>query len=191
MTTVRSRGGGDGATARVSCPPMKAAAVLAVTLCACSSLDPSVGPWRIGQPVTDGGADAPGECSEVGTDEVCFARDIRPILMRTRDQAVAAGSPRGCVPCHLRASMGQGALLGGLDVSTLGEIRQGGGSTRDKIIVAGRPDESLMVRALRGQFGSNRMPKGSMPAQFWSDSSEEMRLLTTWIAEGARGRDGE
>lgn len=171
------------------CHAMKTAVILAITLAACSSLDPSVGPLRIEQPVTDAGGDAPSECSEVGPDEVCFSRDIRPIIQRTRDQAIAMGVGRGCVPCHdARATLHVGTSLSGLDVSTLGELRKGGSSTGQKIIIAGNPDESLLVKALRGQFGSNRMPKGG-PHHL--DESLEMALITRWILEGARGKDSE
>jgi hypothetical protein len=84
--------------------------------------------------------------------------------------------------------MGQGALLSGFDISTLGELRKGGGSTGIRIIVPRKPDDSAMVQALRGQFGSNRMPKGG---PFHDDDSDLMQLLTTWIAEGAKGADRE
>jgi hypothetical protein len=159
---------------------------LSVALFGCSSLDPNVGPLRVDQPVTE---DAGADDAPPGT--VSFSRDIRPLLMRTREQAVAMGAARGCVPCHLKASMGTGALLSGFDVSTLRELRKGGGSTEGYIIVPGNPDLSLMVKALRGQLVSNRMPKGGPQAQYWTDDSEEMRLLTTWIKEGARGADSE
>lgn len=168
---------------------MKTPLLFCILLTACSSLDPSVGPLRVEQPVTDAGADVPGQCSEVGPDEVCFSRDIRPIIMRTRDEAVALNAGRGCVPCHDgNAPLHTGKSLSGFDVATLGSIRRGGSSTGARIIVAGKPDESLLVQALRGQFGSNRMPKGG---PWHEDRSEEMRLITTWILEGARGRATE
>jgi hypothetical protein len=160
----------------------------AIALSACASLDPNVGPWRVDpvSPASDAAVDVdPGECSQVGEGEVCFARDIRPLLRRTRDEAMAMGTGRGCFPCHDRtAATHTGTALSGLDMSTLGELRQGGGSTGVRIIVPRKPDDSVMVRALRGQYGSNRMPKGG---PWWEPDSEEMRLLTTWIAEGAKG----
>lgn len=175
---------------------MKAPALLALFLTACSSLDPNVGPPYTEPPtVSDAGDDTPDaepDGSDAPPGTVSFERDIRPIIMRTRDQAVAAGKPRGCVPCHLPdVPNNNGYLLGGFDVSSLGELRKGGGSSVTRIIVPYKPDESVMVRILRGQFGSSRMPKGSAPEQFWSEESEEMRLLTTWILEGARGAPNE
>ena len=178
----------------VAFPPMKTPALLAVALTACSSLDPNVGPPYIEPPaVSDGGevtaGDAEPDGDEIDPGGVSFARDIRPIIMRTRDQAMAMGTGRGCVPCHDgKAPSPTGTALSGFDVSTLGKLRQGGGSTSTRIIVPGKPDESALVRALRGQFGSNRMPKGG---PFHEDPSEEMRLITTWIAQGAKGKDSE
>src|SRR5688572_15481212 len=57
----------------------------------CSALDPIVG--RVVQPPpgdADTGVDvAPGVCDGIGPDEVCFARDIRPLILRTSDAAKA------------------------------------------------------------------------------------------------------
>jgi hypothetical protein len=173
---------------------MKTAIVfIAIALPACSALDPNVGAWRVEQPAEGDaapGADGDdGECSAVGPDEVCFGRDIRPLLLRTREAANAMKAGRGCVPCHDgNAPTHNGTALSGFDLSTLGELRKGGGSTGPRIIVAYKPDESVLVRALRGQFGSNRMPKGG---PFHDDDSEEMRLITTWIAQGAKGNPKE
>ena len=169
---------------------------LTIAVTACSSLDPSVGPLRVEQPATDdagsGASDAEPDVDDIDTGGVSFARDIRPIIMRTRDEATAAGKSRGCVPCHLRSAMGVGASLAGFDVSTLGNIRNGGGSSGTRIIVPGKPNESAFVQVLRGTYGyASRMPKGGPAPQYWSDESEEMRLLTTWIREGAKGRPDE
>jgi hypothetical protein len=111
--------------------------------------------------------------------------------MRTRDEANALGAARGCVPCHNSlAAMHSGLDLSGFDVATLGAIRQGGGSSGKRIIVPGKPEESALVQALRGQYPySARMPKGGPGPLYWGD--EEMRLITTWIAEGAKGAASE
>ena len=169
--------------------------ILPLLAAACSALDPSVGAWRLEQkPPTDdaGGADVepPGVCDGIGPDEVCFARDIRPLILRTSDAAKAMGVGRGCVPCHDgNAATHNGTSLSGFDLSTLGELRRGGGSSGTRIVVPGKPDESAIVRVLRGQYGfANRMPKGG---PYWEEGSEEFRLITTWIAEGARGRPNE
>ena len=171
--------------------------LLVITASGCSSLDPSVG--KLYEPTEDGGAEDAGNAdndvdddSAVDPGGVSFARDIRPIIMRTRDEATATGKPRGCVPCHLRSAMGVGASLAGFDVSTLGNIRKGGGSSGTRIIVAGKPAESVIVQVLRGQyFYANKMPKGGPTALYWAEDSEEMQLLTTWIRDGAHGAPDE
>lgn len=168
------------------------AVCFALALTACSALDPSVGPPYVTPPLTVDGGEGPdgdNDADPVDPGGVSFARDIRPLLLRTSDAAKALNVGRGCVPCHDgKAPTHTGASLSGFDISSLGELRKGGGSTRDKVIVPGDPDGSGMVRALRGLIGSNRMPKSG---PYWEPGSEEMRLLTTWIAEGALGKSNE
>jgi len=165
-------------------------AAIFLSLTACSALDPSVGPWRIEQPVTDGGAlDAGAEpCSEVGPDEVCFGRDIRPLIDRPVPPRGDTTTPKGCRSCHYSTELRHNGIdLGGLDLSTLGELRKGGGSSGKRIIVSGKPDESAIVQALRGTYPhANRMPKGS---NYWLDS--EIQLVADWIAQGGKGQDRE
>ncbi len=168
---------------------MKAAPLtIAFALTACSSLDPNVGPRYTEPPVTDDAGlagDAATDSDDIDPGGVSFARYIRPFIQRTRDQATAMGVARGCVPCHDgNAPSHTGTSLSGFDVSTLGKLREGGGFTDRRIIVPYKPDESFIVKALRGQFGSNRMPKGG---NYWEETSDELRLLTKWIAEGAKG----
>jgi hypothetical protein len=170
---------------------MKTAILFAFALIACSELDPNVGQWRV-ELASDAAAEDVVEL-EGGDDDaepgtVSFRDDIRPIIMRTKDQATALGVGRGCMPCHDgKAAVHAGTALSGLDMSTLGSLRRGGGSSDTRIIVPGKPDESAIVQALRGQYGfAARMPKGS---PYWQE--EEMRLITTWIREGARGRPDE
>jgi hypothetical protein len=161
--------------------------------CACSSLDPNVGPLRVEQPVaSDGGDDAAdvdlGECSAVGADDVCFVRNIRPIIDRGGAKDVEPGQGRGCKGCHSRTQASHNGLdLGGLETTTLGTIRKGGGSSGTRIIVPGKPDESVIVQVLRGQYPyAAKMPKGG-PA--WN--AAEIKLMVDWIQQGARGRSEE
>jgi hypothetical protein len=158
----------------------------------CSSLDPNIGGIRIDQPV-----DGDGGVSEGGTDAddtpgegmVSFGRDIRPIIMRTRDQAMMQGTARGCIPCHQRnASSHTGLDLSGFAIDTLGDLRQGGGSSGTRIIVPGKPGESVLVQVLKGTYSyAARMPKGAMI--YWS--ADEIKLVEDWIREGAKGLASE
>ena len=113
---------------------------------------------------------------------VVFARDIRPILSRSD------GPPAGCKRCHYKAeSAPQGYEIGGLDLTTLGTLRQGGVSSGRSIVMAGDPDGSAIVKKLEGTYARGaRMPKDLTPL-----SREEIGLVRRWIAEGARGSDDE
>jgi len=127
--------------------------------------------------------DAP---AEVSTDSgaVSFARDIRPLMNRAIDSPVA----KGC-RCHYPSSPTHiGLDLGGLDLSTLGTLREGGGSSGSRIIVPGDPDKSIIVQKLRGTYAlGTRMPKNGPP--FWTEA--EIEIMRRWIAEGAKGKDDE
>jgi hypothetical protein len=156
----------------------------------CSDLDPNVGPLRIEQPVVDGGATTDrgntGDCVHVTPDEVCFARDIRPLMNRA-----SKGDPtgKGCKGCHYSTEAQHNGLdLGGLDLASLGSLRMGGGSSARRIVVAGRPKDSVLVQVLWGTYPyANRMPKNG---PFWTED-HEIPLVERWIAEGAKGADDE
>ena len=60
-------------------------------------------------------------------------------------------------------------------------------STTDRVrVVPGRPEASELVRRIRGQ-ALPRMPHDGPP---WL-SAEEIKLIETWVAQGARNADGE
>jgi hypothetical protein len=155
----------------------------------CSALDPNIGTRRNPLDVNGGGdgATPPGQCASINPGEVCFATDIRPIINRPSDYK-EPGMGKGCKSCHYSTEARHVGLdLGGLDLATLGALRKGGGSSGSKIVVAGRPAESVLVQVLRGQYGlANRMPKNG---PFWGDM--EIELVERWIAEGAKGADDE
>jgi hypothetical protein len=116
---------------------------------------------------------------------ISFRRDIRPLMNRAANDP----SGKGCKNCHYSTEANhQGIDLGGLDMATLGALREGGGSTGRRIIVPGKPDESGLVQKLRGIYPyGTRMPKNGPP--FWSDA--DIKLVADWIAEGAQGADDE
>jgi hypothetical protein len=164
--------------------------IATVLLGGCSSLDPNIGPLRTESEedvVEDAGTPEGGEPGEdVDHGGVNFGRDIRPLMNRP-----GKGDPtgRGCKSCHYRTEASHiGLDLGGLDLATLGSLRLGGGSSGRRIVVAGKPAESVIVQALLGQYPySNRMPKNGNP--FWSDA--EVQLVKDWISQGAKGADDE
>jgi hypothetical protein len=150
-------------TARVS-----AGLALAALVASCSALDPKVGDVAV-------------QCSDEDSDPqraVDFATQIRPLMNG------APGGPRPCADCHYGSRpTHEGLDQTGLDLETLGSMRRG--SRSGPVAVAGSPCKSLVMQKLRGTAPSGvRMPKGG---PFWSD--EQVRLMSDWIAEGAKGDD--
>src|SRR5450432_274656 len=126
---------------------------------ACSSFEPESGARRtdvVAEEVTD--ADSPdalgdGALSEadaaIGAGEVSFKRDIRPLMDRAKDDPTG----KGCKSCHYSTEANHvGIDLGGLDLTTLGTLREGGGSTGRRIVVATKPNESGLIQKLKGQY---------------------------------------
>ena len=96
-----------------------------------------------------------------GKETVSFARDIAPILIAK------------CNGCHYAATQ----VSGGLQFNTFTQVVKGGDTGPD--VLPGKPDESLIVRKLRGLEGA-RMPMGR-PAL----PDSQIQLVATWIKEGA------
>ncbi len=96
-----------------------------------------------------------------GKETVSFARDIAPILIAQ------------CNGCHYAATQ----VRGGLQFNTFTQIVKGGDT--GPVVLPGKPDESLIVRKLRGLEGE-RMPMGR-PAL----PDSQIQLVATWIKEGA------
>ena len=90
-----------------------------------------------------------------------FTRDVRPILQKR------------CAGCHQPASKASD-----LDLTTFDALRKGG--KLGPAFVAGKPDDSLVLRYIRGTE-QPRMPlaQPELPA-------EEVTLIKDWIADGAK-----
>jgi len=97
-----------------------------------------------------------------GKETVSFAGDIAPLLVES------------CKGCHIDAMRASG----GLSMDTFAQLLRGGDS--GDIVVPGNGEESLIVKKLRGTMGL-RMPAGGRPAF----SEESIKLISTWIDEGA------
>jgi hypothetical protein len=152
-----------------------AAAVGTFALDACSSLSPGVGPPLIA-------------CTDVDSNpgqNVSFRLQIRPLMDRTNDDP----SGHGCITCHYSTQPSHACTdITGLDVATLGALRQGGVLSGANIIIPGKPCESALVQKLQGDyFQGLQMPKDGPP--FWS--GEQIQLVKDWIVEGAIGEDDE
>jgi hypothetical protein len=95
-----------------------------------------------------------------GPATVDFATQIAPIFKEK------------CEVCH-RAT----APLGGFSVSSYADIVKGG--SHGSVLLAGRPDGSALIGYLTGK--RDLMPKGGPPLP-----ADQIALIRTWIAEGAR-----
>lgn len=108
--------------------------------------------------------------------DVSFAREILPILQRSRNEA-------GC-SCHDPAETDPvGFELSGLDLSGHAELMRGGGVSGSDVVVPGDPCASILRLKISEAppFGS-RMPLSAPPYL----SPAEVQLVHDWIAEGAR-----
>lgn len=99
--------------------------------------------------------------SPTGKETVSFARDVAPILIAN------------CNGCHYNATR----VGGGLQFNMFSQIVKGGDN--GNIMVPGKPDESLIIRKLRGMEGA-RMPMGRPELP-----DAQIQLVATWIKEGA------
>jgi mono/diheme cytochrome c family protein len=98
-----------------------------------------------------------------GAETVSFARDIAPILREN------------CNGCHIAGRQASG----GLRMDSFAQLLRGGDS--GPIITQGNPEDSLLVKKLKGQAGQ-RMPAGGRPPL----GDDKIQLISTWIRENAR-----
>jgi mono/diheme cytochrome c family protein len=103
-----------------------------------------------------------GPAKPTGKETVSFARDVAPILIAN------------CTGCHINVRQVQGNLR--MDDFT--QLLRGGNS--GSIISPGKPDDSLLIKKLKGESG-NRMPAGGRPPL----SDEKIAMIAKWIAEKA------
>ncbi|MGD0525507.1 MAG: hypothetical protein ABSE49_10205 [Polyangiaceae bacterium] len=141
----------------------------------CDFFDPSTGPTSVA-------------CSDVDSDPanpVSFAIQIRPLMNRSATDPTG----HGCIACHYSTQPTHPCTdITGLDLATLGALRQGGMISGANIVIPGKPCESALVQKLQGDyFEGLPMPKDGPP--YWSQ--DEIQLVIDWIAEGANGADSE
>jgi hypothetical protein len=96
--------------------------------------------------------------AEPAADEF-FEREVRPVLVER------------CLSCH-----GDKKTKGDLQLNSRAAVLKGGG--RGPAVVPGKPDDSLLVRALRHDAAPRMPPDGKLPAR-------EIDVLTRWVALGA------
>lgn len=106
----------------------------------------------------------PGAVVRAGVEQapVSFHNDVRPILVER------------CQGCH------QPAKALGKFVLTSYALLMEGSKSDDPIVVAGKPDESLLVAEITPEDGEAAMPKNDEPL-----SGAQIELIRRWISEGA------
>lgn len=132
---------------------MMALAALALTFaCAWTELCPLAhGQGTLLAPIGDGGEDIAKQ----------FRSHVEPILRKR------------CFSCHSHAS---GKMEGGLALDWQSGWAKGGG--RGPAIIAGKPEESLLIRAIGHGDPELKMPEDKLP-------DNERALLVDWIRKGA------
>src|SRR5271166_1262343 len=93
---------------------------------------------------------------------VSFHRQVRPILQQK------------CQGCHQPAKL-KGKLL----LTSYEGFAQGG--SHGLAWVVGKPDDSLVLKHLRGEDDYARMPEGDKPLP-----AEQIELFARWVRQGAR-----
>lgn len=146
-----------------------------VFLAACTGFgyEPDVGALQPTAPdagfTDDSGLTSIGPCDDSDpTTTVSFSQHVRPLT---------AKSPGGCLGCHGTNQ------TSGFSIGSYEAMRRGGQTSGTRIIVPGKPCESVLLQKLgvAPPFGA-RMPYNGPP--FYSTA--ELTLLRDWIAEGAR-----
>lgn len=95
--------------------------------------------------------------------KVVFARDVQPIFAQS------------CYECHSVSK-----TRGGLRLDSAAGIFKGGNS--GTVILAHDSASSLLVQRVRGELGKKRMPVDHDPLP-----EEQVKILATWIDQGAGG----
>jgi mono/diheme cytochrome c family protein len=81
---------------------------------------------------------------------------------------------KSCVKCHGADNPKAGISL----VNHESLVKGGAGGPT---ILAGDPDKSLLIQALRGKDGKKQMPVGASPL-----AEEDIKKIETWVKDGAK-----
>ncbi len=117
--------------------------------------------------------------SLLAEDPVSFEKSILPILESK------------CIQCHATEHKDDTGRVkkpkAGLVMDTAEGLTKGGKNTKEKVIVAGKPDESEFLRVVNLPASDDE----SMPPEGKADplTDEEKALVKKWITEGARFGD--
>jgi hypothetical protein len=135
------------------------APALAIILAGCADGTPAGPEFRTD---TDG----------VGTGEVSFAADVKPIFMLK------------CARCHFTGAPERTDLMDPFDAER-GVINRRFDATR-LLVVPGKPEESFLIDKITRQDLDRDTEGESMPRQIDPLTIDELAALRAWISEGAR-----
>lgn len=108
---------------------------------------------------------------EKKAEPVDFAKQVWPILQKR------------CIECHGQVTSADGKVRGGKGGVTLDSKAAILASKKGRLVVAKKPDESLLVRVISLPAGnSDLMPPASKGDPL---AKEQQELIRRWIAEGA------
>lgn len=114
-------------------------------------------------PASSGGAEIDDDDDPAGDPRLAFFRsDVRPLLVEN------------CLRCHNPARLKR---AGQLNLTTIAGVLAGGES--GAVIVPGRPDESLLIAAVRWGDPDLEMPRGEDKLP-----DDKIAVLEKWIADG-------
>ncbi len=97
-----------------------------------------------------------------------YWQDVRPILRKH------------CVVCHSERRLAEPDLSAGLALDRPENIKAGGKNGKVTVLVAGKPDESLLVTLLTSKDKKRAMPLDADPL-----TADEIATIRKWVAAGA------
>lgn len=152
MTTDGFRRGSRGTAIAMACLGLVATAAISVTTSA-----------RADEDKTSGAGSQAATRPAAAKAEILYATQIKPLLSQR------------CGACH-----GDERPKGGLSLSTRETMLEGGKS--GAVFVAGKPDESLLIRRLRlPEDERGHMPPANKPQL----TEAQIKLIEAWVAAGA------
>ena len=105
---------------------------------------------------------APAAAAEAEEKTPSFVKDVKPFLAKY------------CTECH-----GGNQTKAGVNLTSYDNLMKG--SKKKKVVVAGKPDDSALVKTLTG--AAKKMPPKSFANQ---PSKEEIDMIKAWIMAGTR-----
>lgn len=140
-------------------------AMIAMAACACGKKDEAGGDQATNQPQPPASTTGTPPATNPTTTEPAagsgFAK-VQPIFAEN------------CVKCH-----GGASPKGGIDLSSYASVMKGG--SEGPVVVAGNPDQSKIVMALKGAPGVKKMPMMAAPL-----ADDKIAMISDWIKDGAK-----